>query len=402
MMKNPNLSQFAYLSLIFLLVSCSGGKKPEQTLLGNRSVYPTEGSLFKYHLPPFQAAFDAGVSSLMSYYNRPYNEMSVPQDKGVLFESVAGAYNKGIIGDLAREMGFSCYVNTDSGVLSNTAWGVADLSLEERYAKAVMAGSAIFSDYNDPTGLINAVKTGLLTEEDLNPAVGALLKEIFALGLFENPYVDPAEAQKIAEDPASQALADEAHRKSVVLLRNSGILPLAENKKVYVEVFSGKSSEATTKAVREMAGKSMQVVDKLSEADAALVWVRPSTYQISAEKGVSITLNKDTGIDVAKVKSIESKVPTVLVINLVNPWVINEIEPKAAAVLATFGLKGEALLDVLYGRFNPTGKLPLTIPKDQDAVEKNASDVPGYNENFDYTYANAEGNKYVFGFGLSY
>ena len=109
----------------------------------------------------------------------------------------------------------------------------------------------------------------------------------------------------------------------------------------------------------------MQVVDNLSEADAALVWVMPSTYQISAEKGMSITLNKDTGIDVAKVKSIESKVPTVLVINLVNPWVINEIEPKAAAVLATFGLKGEALLDVISGRFNPTGKLPLTIPKDQ-------------------------------------
>lgn len=369
---------------------------------GQWAVYPTEGSLFKYHLPPFQAAFDAGVSSLMSYYNRPRNELSVPQYKGMLFESVAGAYNKGIIGDLAREMGFSGYVNTDSGILSNTAWGVADLSLEERYAKAVKAGSAIFSDYNDPAGLINAVKTGLLTEDDLIPAVRSLLKEIFALGLFENPYVDPDEAQKIAEDPASQALADEAHRKSVVLLRNSGILPLAENKKVYIEVFNGNNSEATTKAVKEMAGKSMQVVDNLSEADAALVWVMPSTYQISAEKGMSITLNKDTGIDVARVKSIESKVPTVLVINLVNPWVINEIEPKAAAVLATFGLKGEALMDVLYGRFNPTGKLPLTIPKDQEAVEKNASDVPGYDENFDYTYTNADGNKYVFGFGISY
>lgn len=188
----------------------------------------------------------------------------------------------------------------------------------------------------------------------------------------------------------------------MVLLLNSGILPLAENKKVYVEVFNGNNSEATTKAVKEMAGKSMQVVDNLPEAEAALVWVMPSIYQISAEKGMSITLNKDTGIDVEKVKSIESKMPTVLVINLVNPWVINEIEPKAAAVLATFGLKGEALLDVLYGRFNPTGKLPLTIPKDQEAVEKNASDVPGYAENFDYTYTNADGNKYVFGFGLSY
>jgi beta-glucosidase len=328
--------------------------------------------------------------------------MSVPQYKGTLFESVAGAYNKGIISDLARELGFLGYVNTDSGILSNTAWGVADLSLEERYAKAVKAGSAIFSDYNDPAGLINSVKTGLLTEENLNPAVKALLKEVFALGLFENPYVDPEEAQRVAEDPASQALADEAHRKSVVLLRNSGILPLSESKKVYVEVFNGSNSEASTKAFRELVGKSVQVVEKLSEAEAALLWVMPSTFQISAEKGMSITLNNDTGIDVAKVKSIENKVPAVLIINLVNPWVINEIEPEAAAVLATFGLKGEALLDVICGRFKPTGKLPLTIPKDQEAVEKNASDVPGYAENFDYTYTNAEGNKYVFGFGISY
>ncbi|HPB12556.1 MAG TPA: glycoside hydrolase family 3 N-terminal domain-containing protein [Bacteroidales bacterium] len=369
---------------------------------GQWAVYPTEGSLFKYHLPPFQAAFDAGVSSLMSYYNRPYNEMSVPQYKGTLFESVAGAYNKGIIGDLARELGFLGYVNTDSGILSNTAWGVADLSLEERYAKAVKAGSAIFSDYNDPKGLINAVKNGLLTEEELIPAVEALLKEIFALGLFENPYVDPEEAQRVARDPASQALADEAHRKSVVLLRNSGILPLAENKKVYIEIFNGNRSEATTAAFRELVGKSVQVVDKPTEADAALIWVMPSTFQISAEKGMSICLNKDTGIDVAKIRSIESKVPTILIINLVNPWVINEIEPQASAVLATFGIKGEALLDVVYGRFNPVGKLPLTIPKDQEAVEKNASDVPGYAEDFDYAYTNSDGNKYVFGFGINY
>jgi len=110
----------------------------------------------------------------------------------------------------------------------------------------------------------------------------------------------------------------------------------------------------------------------------------------------------DTGIDVAKIQRIESSVPTVLVINMDNPWIINEIEPGAAAVLATFGVKGEALLDVVYGRYNPTGKLPLTFPADREAVERNASDVPGYAEDFDYAYTNEEGSKYIFGFGLSY
>ena len=78
------------------------------------------------------------------------------------------------------------------------------------------------------------------------------------------------------------------------------------------------------------------------------------------------------------------------------------IEPAAAAVIATFDVKTEALVDVIRGRFNPTGKLPITIPASQEAVELNASDVPGYAETFDYTFTNAAGDDYTFGFGLSY
>jgi len=369
---------------------------------GQWAVYPTEGSLYKYQLPPFQAAFDAGVSSLMSYYNRPSNALSVPQLNGAPFEEVAAAYNRAIITDLPRSMGFKGYVNTDSGILGGMAWGVSDLSMEERYAKAIQAGVAIFSDVNDPSPLIRAVQNGLLSEEDLNPAVKSLLSEMFALGLFEDPYVDPGQAQETADNPESQAIADEAHRKSIVLLRNSGILPLADDPKVYIEIIGGRNSESMTSAFKELAGKSAEVVDGLSNADMALVWILPSAFEISAEEGMSISLNDDTGIDVAKIQRIESSVPTVLVINMDNPWIINEIEPGAAAVLATFGVKGEALLDVVYGRYNPTGKLPLTFPADREAVERNASDVPGYAEDFDYAYTNEEGSKYIFGFGLSY
>jgi beta-glucosidase len=369
---------------------------------GQWAVYPTEGSLYKYHLPPFQAAFDAGVSSLMSFYNNPNNALSVPQLKGLPFEEVAGAYNKAIITDLPKEMGFTGYVNTDSGILSGMAWGVQELSMEERYAKAVRAGSALFSDVNDPSPLISAVKKGLLSEEDLNPAVKSLLKEIFALGLFEDPYVDPDLAREVSEDPESQAIAYEAHKKSIVLLRNSGTLPLSNNKKVYIEAFSGNTSETATRSFKELVRKSVTVVDRQSEADVAYVWVMPSTYEISAEEGVSINLDKNTGIDVKRIKEIESALPTVLIIDFSNPWIIKEIEPGAAAVLATFGVKGEALLDVIYGRFNPTGKLPFTIPKDQEAVKKNASDVPGYAEDFDYVYTDKNGNDYTFGFGISY
>lgn len=85
-----------------------------------------------------------------------------------------------------------------------------------------------------------------------------------------------------------------------------------------------------------------------------------------------------------------------------NPWIINEIEPDAAAVMATFGVKGEALLDVVCGRFNPTGRLPLSFPADLEAVIRNAPDVPGYAEDFDYVYTNEQGDDYIFGFGIGY
>jgi beta-glucosidase len=378
--------------------------------IGEWAVYPTAGSLFKYQLPPFQAAIDAGASSIMSYYNRPSNAMSV-QQLGEPFEEVAGAYNKAFITDLLDEMGFKGYVNSDSGMLAGMAFGMEEFTLEQRYQKAIRAGLNIFSDVNNPQPLIDTVNHGLLTEEELNPSVSQLLFETFELGLFENPYVDPDLAQQIADDPTSQAIADKAHLRSIVLMRNdSKLLPLSDSnvttKKLYIEVFNGNSSVTRTTDLKKMIRQydpTVQIVENLEDADEALVWALPSTYQAPTNpEEVSIELNTNTGINVDRIKAIEAAVPTILAINMTNPWVIEQIEPGAKAVVATFDVNAEALIDVLRGRFNPTGKLPLTIPKDEDAVKKNASDVPGYAESFDYTYKNAVGDSYTFGFGLSY
>ena len=147
---------------------------------------------------------------------------------------------------------------------------------------------------------------------------------------------------------------------------------------------------------------SVQIVDSVDQADVALVWLRPSVYQRPERDYADIALGPLTGVDVTKVKQIEAAKPTILVINFVAPWIINEVEPGAAAVLGTFDVKAEALLDVVWGRFNPKGKLPVTIPANQTAVDKNAPDVPGYAESFDYAYRNRVNDKYIFGFGLSY
>jgi beta-glucosidase len=422
---------------------------------GQWAVYPTPGSFFKYQLPPFQAAVDAGTSSIMSYYNNPSNKNSAEQlpkewwaSGTQQFEEVAGAYNTAILTKLLRgRMGFKGYVNTDSGVLTNNAFGVENLTTPQRFAKAVKAGVALFSDNNNPQGLLEAVRGRLLEESDLDRHVALLLKEMCQLGLFENPYTDPEAAQRIASSPVSAARADEAHRKSIVLLRNDRkLLPIKSATKLYVEVMAGqgqgfggrgggrgrgpaggpgtRGGEGAgnppaaagrggrggaapvngTASLKALLAKdpSVQVVDSIDGADAALLWLRPVVYQRPEHDYADIALSPLTGVDVARVKQIEAAKPTVLVINMINPWMIDEVEPGAAAVLATFDVKAEALLDVVRGRFNPTGRLPFTIPADRAAVEKNAPDVPGYAESFEYAYSNRAKHKYLYSFGLSY
>jgi beta-glucosidase len=228
---------------------------------------------------------------------------------------------------------------------------------------------------------------------------------MFNLGLFEEPYVDPDAAQASIESQQALKVQYQANLESIVLLRNDmGLLPMAAGKKVYVEVFAGNRSAAQTAALKALvaAEPAATVVDTVEQADVALVWLRPTVFQRPQHDYNDVALGTDTGVDVAKVQAIEAARPTVLVVNLVNPWVINAVEPNAAAVVATFDVKGAALLDVLAGRYNPSGKLPLSIPADQAAVDNNAPDVPGYLESFDYAYRNKVGDKYLFGFGLSY
>ncbi|MFS8651676.1 MAG: glycoside hydrolase family 3 C-terminal domain-containing protein [Caldibacillus sp.] len=99
---------------------------------------------------------------------------------------------------------------------------------------------------------------------------------------------------------------------------------------------------------------------------------------------------------------IQRTVQTITAIDFSSPWLIQEIEPYAAAFLATFGTREEALLDVIRGRYHPTGKLPITIPATKGALELEKGDVPGFSESPNYTYIAKTGDRYENGFGLSY
>ena len=228
---------------------------------GNFNIYPTKGSLQKYHLPPFIAAIEAGTTSIIPYYAYPSNESAdqglPPYNKNQQFEEVGFTFNKTFITDLLREkLRFKGYVNTDTGAAAGQAWGIEHLSLEERIAKAIDAGTNIFSGQNDPQPIINVVKQGLVSEEQINQSVAYLLTEMMDLGLFENPYVNPKRALEMVNHPASQEKADLAHRKSIVLLRNDQkLLPLNDKKikdmKLYIESFPAGKQNANTTALRE-------------------------------------------------------------------------------------------------------------------------------------------------------
>ncbi|MCM3652629.1 glycoside hydrolase family 3 protein [Metabacillus litoralis] len=386
------------------------GKDPHY-LNGQFNPYPTEGSLLKYHIPAFKAAIEAGTTSIMPYYAYPSNEHSAPNQlgNGEEFEEVGFAYNKAIIEDLLRDdLGFKGYVNTDTGITTSMPWGVEELTKEERYAKALDAGVNIFSGEADPTYLINAVNDGLVKEKRLDESVTFLLTEMMQLGLFEDPYVDPENALAVATNPESQELADEAHRKSIVLLRNDDhLLPLNDDKieeiKLYVEIFSnGDDKENTAGFIESIRNydKSVTITNNIEEATHAFVWVRPSTPKASNPQ---LTIGPENGIDdVDRINEIQDTVPTILALNMTNPWLIDNVEGKAKAVISTFGVKTEAIVDVIRGKFNPTGKLPFTIPANQEELDKENGDVPGYDEDPSYVFRDKNGVAYAYNFGLSY
>jgi beta-glucosidase len=338
---------------------------------GQDQHYP--GNNFDYHLKPFQAAIDAGASAIMPYYAKPINTK---------YEAVAFAYNKAIINDLLRvKMGFKGIINSDTGPIEMMPWGVENLSILERYQKAIDCGVDLFSGTGDPALLLETVKKGLVSESRINESIERLLTEKFELGLFENPYVDVSFAEKTVGNPEFQKRGDLAFRKSIVLLRNKAqLLPIKKGTKVYIESVYNDSKSNISVSNSQSNDWGIEFVKDKKDADLIVLWLTPTAGSLFSSTGAEIQLQLSANkIDVSYINEVTSGKPTVVVINYSNPWVIDEIDTKnLQTVLATFGTTTDALLDVLSGKYNPTAKMPFTTPKSRQAVLDNQSDVPGY------------------------
>jgi beta-glucosidase len=355
---------------------------------GKKEVYP--GGMFNNNLIPFQAAIDAGTSSVMPYYSLP---------SGTQYEEVGYAFNKGVISGLLRDkMGFKGIINSDTGPLTRMPWGVENLTKQERYKKAIEAGVNIFSGESDPAMLLEVIKSGMVDTSYINKSVLLLLKEKFELGLFENPYVDVDSSEKTVNNEKFREKAALAHRKSIVLLRNTNdALPVKPKTKVYFESLQrstrGPASDIPNVYMSNDNRYEIEFVKTPKEADLAILWVQPTGNALFGSTGAPISLSlSKCSVDVNYVNRISSGKPTVLIINYTNPWVINEIyndkTRNVVGVLATFGTTADALLDIVTGKFNPTGKMPFSTPTSDEAVTNQKEDVPGYMEGEGYALFN--------------
>ncbi len=363
---------------------------------GADQAYP--GDNFDYHLKPFEAAFEAGTAQIMPYYGIPNGQTS---------EDVAMAFNKEVITDMLRgDFDFDGVVCTDWGIITDKgsmgwvamrarAWGVEGLSELDRFKKALDAGVDQFGGEELPEFIVELVESGMVSEGRINRSIRRILKDKFRVGLFDNPYVDIQAAAEIAGRDDYMKAGALAQRKSLVLLKNKPVdngyqLPLATGTKLYIEGMSA-----------EVANRYGQVVENLEDADFAILRLQapydPPRTDLNMGENIIETILHQGDLNfkdeqLAHIQKVMQTKPTIVSIYMERPAVIPELAEHAAGIIAEFGALDDALLDVIFGKFNPTGKLPFELPRSMAAVEQQFEDVP--HDSIDPLYN--------FGFGLSY
>lgn len=437
---------------------------------GKFAVYP--GNNFNAHLIPFlQGAFKLKGKTMMASAVMPYYTISWNQDtkNG---ENVGNSYNKYLINDLLRtKYKYDGVVCTDWGItgehklldsfLDGRSWGVENLSEVDRHYKILMNGVDQFGGNNDAKPIIAAYQKGVAELGEakmrarMEQSAVRLLKNIFRVGIFENPYLNPEETKAIVGKPAFMKDGFDAQLKSVVLLKNQKqTLPITSKKTVYVPKrfspasrnFLGVETPASTDypISIDLVKKYYNVTDNADEADFALVFIQNPTATIgynkedlknggngyfpinlqygdytateareksiaggdplekSNDRGYKNKTTSTTNISdaqlVAETKAKMKVKPVIVSIFTSNPMVFSEIEKDAAAIILNFGVQDQALLEIISGKAEPSALLPMQMPANMITVEKQAEDVP-----YDMIpHKDSDGNTYDFGFGMNW
>ncbi len=341
----------------------------------------------KTHMDAFKGAFAARVSGVMPTYSILQGAML----DGKPVEQVGAGYSRQMLQEQLRERyGFKGFVISDWGITNDCPevclngatrpgppvigmpWGVENLSQADRVAKAVNAGVDQIGGADDPAPLIEAIRAGKISPARIDLAVSRILTAKFQLGLFEDPYVDQDAARAIVGSKAFQAAADEAQRKSLVLLQNKNkVLPLKRGTKVFAQ---GALADAARAAGLTVAS---------SQAEADVVLLRMSTpftllhpNHFFGQRQHEGDLDFKAGNPQFEALKSASGKPVVAVVSLDRPAVLTNVAPLAAGLVADFGVSDAALMDVLTGKARPGGKLPFELPSSMEAVRAQAPEKP--------------------------
>ena len=404
-------------------------------------VHPPERDLYETYLPQFEAAVREGhVGQVMSAYNA-INGVPAPADKWLLT-------------DLLRDQwGFEGYVVSDCDAVGDIVGGhhYAD-TREQAAADAVKAGTDLNCG-GTYSALVTAVHSGLISEDEINTALRRVLTERFRLGLFDPPTYAYAKITAADNDtPQHGELALRAARESMVLLKNNGLLPLDPAKLKRVAVIGANADDtrmlqgnyngtpshpvSILQGLKDALGPSVEVTyargcplavnatdtfgpaspDYQQALDAAkgadvVIYVGGISARLEGEE-MRVTMVGFTGGDRTRIelpqvqedllKALSAVGKPVVFVNcsgsaMAIPW---ETDHLAAILQAWYPGEngGTAVADVLLGRYNPAGRLPVTF-------YSSTTDLPDFQ---DYSMANRTyryyGGKalFPFGYGLSY
>lgn len=438
---------------------------------GKYAVYP--GGNFEEHMKPFlEGAFRLEGKTNQASAVMPYYTISIDQDPKY-GENVGNSYSKYIIGDLLRDKyGYDGVVCTDwlitadetpakDTFLSGKSWGVEGMSVAERHYKALMAGVDQFGGNNEAEPVLEAYRMGVAEHGEaymrrrFEQSAVRLLLNMFRLGLFENPYLDPEMSAKIVGNPEFMREGYEAQLRSIVLLKNrNAVLPIRERKIAYIpkrftpagkDWFGFPTPEKLEYPVNlDIVRKFFDVTENPEEADFGLVFIanpksgigysqedaesggngyvpislqyRPYTAEHAREtslagdsrpgdvlnrtyKGKIATAHNESDLEaVLETRAAMKGKPVIVSMLLSNPAVVEEFEREADAIVANFGVQDQAILEVLTGAAEPSGLLPMQMPAHMRTVEEQLEDVAHDME----VHVDSEGNRYDFAFGLNW
>lgn len=350
----------------------------------------SEAELRAVHLPPFKAAIDRGVGSVMVSFSS-WNGTKMHGNKYLLTDVLKG------------ELGFKGFVVTDWAAIDQLD-GRLGFTAEE-IATAFNAGVDMAMVPEDVTVfhglLLGNVTGGRIPMSRVDDAVSRILAQKFALGLFENPYADRSLSGTVGS-AAHKALARQAVRQSQVLLKNTGaVLPLKRGSKVFVagknaddignqnggwtitwQGRSGATTAGTTilQGIKDVAGSSTQVTYSRdgsgidSSYGVAVAVVGETPYAEGEGDRTSLTLDSTDQAVLSRLKA--SGVPVVAVLVSGRPMEITSQLPDLAGLVAAWlpGTEGAGVADVLFGDAPFTGVLPMTWPSSTSQEPINVGD----------------------------